>query len=204
MPPRRSTGRTASGQQSKLSFGTQSRVTKPSTTAPGKQIKNIDPTIDQEITKKASSPSPSASPATPDTAFPEQVPVTSSTASSKPHVAELAIREQAKEELSQPQTEEDRRALKISEAQIRKYWNEEEHSRKAPRVHQNDIDIDEKILRHFDLSSQYGPCVGISRIKRWRRAHMLDLNPPIEVLAVLLKDRKTPVTQRAYVDELLS
>lgn len=33
---------------------------------------------------------------------------------------------------------------------------------------------------------------------------MLDLEPPIEVLAVLLKDRKTPISERAYVDELLS
>jgi DNA polymerase delta subunit 4 len=32
---------------------------------------------------------------------------------------------------------------------------------------------------------------------------MLDLNPPIEVLAVLLKEKDT-VKQRAYVDELLS
>ncbi|RAO69496.1 uncharacterized protein BHQ10_005508 [Talaromyces amestolkiae] len=203
MPPRRSTGRTAPSQQSKLSFGTQSRVTKPSTTLPGKQIKNIDSVV-QELAAKRTSPA-SASPAPePDTALPEQVPVTSSAESSKPHVAELAIREQVREELSQPQTDEDKKALKISEVQIRRYWSEEEKSRKAPRVHQNGLDTDEKILRHFDLSSQYGPCIGISRIKRWRRAHMLDLEPPIEVLAVLLKDRKAPVAERAYVDELLS
>jgi hypothetical protein len=48
------------------------------------------------------------------------------------------------------------------------------------------------------------PCIGISRIRRWRRANMLDLDPPIEVLAVLLKERKTQVKERAYVDELLS
>ncbi|KAF3400798.1 DNA polymerase delta subunit 4 [Talaromyces pinophilus] len=203
MPPRRSIGRTAPSQQSKLSFGTQSRVTKPSTTLPGKQIKNIAPVVQELAAKRTSSASASPAPE-PDTAFPEQVPVASSAESSKPHVAELAIREQVKEELSQPQTDEDRRALKISEAQIKKYWSEEERSRKAPRVHQNGLDIDEKILRHFDLSSQYGPCVGISRIKRWRRAHMLDLEPPIEVLAVLLKDRKAPVAERAYVDGLLS
>lgn len=38
-----------------------------------------------------------------------------------------------KEELSQPQTDEDKKALKISEAQIKRYWSEEEKSRKAPR-----------------------------------------------------------------------
>ena len=135
MPPRRSTGRTAASQQSKLSFGTQSRVTKPSTTLPGKQIKNIDPVVQELAAKKLShTPSASVSPAPQsDTALPEQVSVTSSATSSKPHVAELAIREQVKDELSEPQTDEDRKALKISEAQIRRYWSEEEKSRKAPR-----------------------------------------------------------------------
>ncbi|CAG7970350.1 unnamed protein product [Penicillium nalgiovense] len=64
------------------------------------------------------------------------------------------------------------------------------------------MDVEEKILRHFDLSSQYGPCVGIARIKRWRRANQLKLNPPIEVLAVLLKGKSTK--ERAHIDELLS
>lgn len=85
--------------------------------------------------------------------------------------------------------------------------------------------MEEKILRHFDLSSQYGvslrlfpgfnwnaiypgranmsqPCIGIARLKRWRRANMLKLNPPIEVLAVLLKNEH--VKERAHMDELLS
>ena len=68
----------------------------------------------------------------------------------------------------------------------------------------------EKILRHFDLSSEYGPCIGISRLGRWKRAQSISLNPPIEVLAVLLKesakeDKKgeTRAAGRlAYVDEL--
>lgn len=46
------------------------------------------------------------------------------------------------------------------------------------------------------------PCIGIARIKRWRRANMLKLNPPIEVLAVLLKNEK--VEERAHMDRLLS
>lgn len=205
MPPRRSSARTASSQQSKLSFGAQSRVTKPTATAPGKTQakKNIDSIVQEIPPSKAKTTSPAPAP---DTALPEQIPVTSPAASSKPHVAEIAIREQAKQELtSQPATsEEDRKALKISDAQIKRYWEDEERARKAPRVHQQDLDIDEKVLRHFDLSSQYGPCIGISRIKRWRRAYALELEPPIEVLAILLKGRKAPVSERAHVDELLS
>ena len=30
-------------------------------------------------------------------------------------------------------------------------------------------------------SSEYGPCVGVTRIERWNRASALGLNPPIEV-----------------------
>lgn len=39
----------------------------------------------------------------------------------------------------------------------------------------------DKALRRFDLSYEYGPCVGFTRLERWERAHSLDLNPPIEV-----------------------
>jgi DNA polymerase delta subunit 4 len=47
----------------------------------------------------------------------------------------------------------------------------------------------------------FQPCIGIARLKRWRRANMLKLNPPIEVLAVLLKKN---ANERAHMDELLS
>lgn len=50
------------------------------------------------------------------------------------------------------------------------------------------------------------PAIGIARMKRWVRANKLGLAPPIEVLAVLLKEekKKNPRIERAYVDELLS
>ena len=86
--------------------------------------------------------------------------------------------------------------------------------------------MNEKILRHFDLSSQYGvssisthafqvqlsetdhcqPCIGIARMKRWKRANNLDLHPPIEVLAVLLQEeeKENVKAERAHVDELMS
>ena len=43
-------------------------------------------------------------------------------------------------------------------------------------------------------------------MKRWVRANKLGLNPPIEVLAVLLKeaDKGHKRSERAYVDELMS
>lgn len=47
-------------------------------------------------------------------------------------------------------------AGKITDAQIKKYWREVEGARIAKRVHQQDLSLAEKVLRHFDISSQYG------------------------------------------------
>lgn len=43
-------------------------------------------------------------------------------------------------------------------------------------------------------------------MKRWNRAHTLNLHPPIEVLAVLLKEEEVgnAKSERAHVDELMS
>jgi len=43
-------------------------------------------------------------------------------------------------------------------------------------------------------------------MKRWVRANKLGLNPPIEVLAVLLKEENKDNTkiERAHIDELMS
>ncbi|WQF82439.1 Putative DNA polymerase delta, subunit 4 [Colletotrichum destructivum] len=97
------------------------------------------------------------------------------------------------------------RAEKINDAQINKYWKSVEAQRIAPRVHQGDVSLAEKVLRYFDVSSQYGPCIGLQRMKRWKRAERLGLNPPIEVLAVLLKEEeKGNSLERAHMDELMS
>ncbi|KAJ5356941.1 hypothetical protein N7517_011550 [Penicillium concentricum] len=173
--------------QSTLSFGAQGRVTKP-VTAPSHKAKALDSTPLSD----------NSAPATPE---PQQLPVTPNEPS-KPHVAELAVRQQAAVEHKTPPSEEDKRALKLNKQDIWRYWRAQEQSRKTPSAHQQGMDVEEKILRHFDLSSQYGPCVGIARVKRWRRANQLKLNPPIEVLAVLLKGKNTK--ERAYIDELLS
>ncbi|KAB8079332.1 DNA polymerase delta, subunit 4-domain-containing protein [Aspergillus leporis] len=189
MPPtRRRGGATAARpNQATLSFGSKSRVTKPSRSTQTQKTKDLEP-----IT--ASFPDKSVEP--------EQATVTSAEPS-QPHVAELAVRQQAQAEIQQPLSEEDERAIKITERDLQQYWRKEEGKRRGPRVHQEDLTMHEKILRHFDLSSQFGPCIGIARLKRWRRANSLGLNPPLEVLAVLLK-QEDEAKQRAYVDELMS
>ncbi|KAJ5611226.1 DNA polymerase delta subunit 4 [Penicillium lagena] len=183
MPPRRRGGASAPDAQRTLSFGAQSRVSKPTTAA--QKAKNLD-------SVKATS------------AIPELQKLPEAPAEpSQPLVTELAVRQQAAKAIQEPRSEEDKRALKLRKQDLQRYWKKEEQNRKAPRVHQQGLDLDEQILRHFDLSSQYGPCIGITRLKRWRRAHRLNLSPPIEVLAVLLKD-EDHVKERAHMDELLS
>ncbi|KAK2062112.1 hypothetical protein LY76DRAFT_589854 [Colletotrichum caudatum] len=110
---------------------------------------------------------------------------------------------EAKEELFE-ESDSAVRAKKISDAQINKYWKSIEAQRIAPRVHLKDLSLAEKVLRYFDVSSQYGPCIGLQRMKRWQRAERLGLNPPIEVLAVLLKEQNGNSLERAHMDELMN
>jgi len=51
------------------------------------------------------------------------------------------------------------------------------HGEKQTKIHE--------ILRVFDLSYKYGPCIGTTRMERWKRAKTLGLNPPIEVFEIL-------------------
>ncbi|WVW79764.1 hypothetical protein I302_101734 [Kwoniella bestiolae CBS 10118] len=51
----------------------------------------------------------------------------------------------------------------------------------GPDTH-NDI---HHVLRVFDLTSSYGPCVGITRLQRWERAKKWGLNPPDEIKDIL-------------------
>lgn len=131
--------------------------------------------------------------------------------------SEVAVAEQAKAEVERikneggkedgkERTPEEVKALKVTDAQIKRYWRERENERRAPRVHQGDLSVEEKVLRYWDMSSQYGPAIGIARMKRWVRANKLGLAPPIEVLAVLLKEEEkgNSKIERAHVDELMS
>ncbi|KAG0700773.1 DNA polymerase delta, subunit 4-domain-containing protein [Suillus ampliporus] len=52
------------------------------------------------------------------------------------------------------------------------------HAEGQNKIHQ--------ILRVFDMSYEYGPCVGMTRLERWERAASFDLHPPEEVRDILL------------------
>ncbi|KAI9828090.1 MAG: hypothetical protein M1832_003617 [Thelocarpon impressellum] len=187
---RKSHGPATSGGQSTLSFGSRAKVTKPSSAATSK-AKHIeaaqlpDVTV-EDLRAKTTSPEP-------DRLGPTKAEV----------VAQKQVQAEQEKTAHTPEIEE---AEGISESRLKAYWRAREAERKAGRVHQEGLGVHEKILRHFDLSSQYGPCVGVARLKRWNRANGLGLQPPIEVLAVLLKEEAAgnTKTERAHMDELLS
>jgi DNA polymerase delta subunit 4 len=74
----------------------------------------------------------------------------------------IAEKQQAKVEpveskpCTQELSEEETRARNMTDAQIKTYWRNKEAERKAPRVHQQALDVTEKMLREFDMSNQYG------------------------------------------------
>ncbi|KAK3489780.1 DNA polymerase delta, subunit 4-domain-containing protein [Neurospora crassa] len=125
------------------------------------------------------------------------------------HVKEEPKQQEKKEEEEPKRSEIELRALEIPQSAIDAYWNKIDSARMASTVHKKhtqDLTTGEKVLRYFDVSSHYGPCIGITRLKRWQRAEKLGLNPPLEVLAVLLKEGEgeDKVKKRAHMDELLN
>ncbi|KAK3314512.1 DNA polymerase delta, subunit 4-domain-containing protein [Apodospora peruviana] len=101
------------------------------------------------------------------------------------------------------------KAARVSDAAIERYWGKIETSRMAKEVHRKHtegLSTGEKVLRYFDVSSHYGPCIGISRIKRWQRAERLGLKPPIEVLAVLIREEEkgNKAIEKAHMDALMN
>lgn len=56
-------------------------------------------------------------------------------------------------------TPEEEKAKKVTDAQIKRFWKERENERISKRVHQGGLTVEEKVLRFWDMSSQYGVCV---------------------------------------------
>lgn len=135
MPPsRRRGGNTASARSNQpvLSFGAKSRVTKPSAApSPSEKAKDLEHLAAN----------------VPETDTLKDVPQSKDVQPSQPHVAELAVRTQAKAETQQPLLEVDKKATKISQKQLQEYWKKEEAKSRGPRggfltyfVTLNDVD----------------------------------------------------------------
>jgi len=149
MPPtrRKAPNPSTRGQQT-LAFGPNSnKVTKPSIPSQSKKLaKASQDDLAKAVTAELSTPEPDTKEIEPEAQI------------SSPR--SLAIRKQAPAPQAEG-SEIEQKGAKIPDTQLRKYWIGKEEERIAPRVHQQGLSVNEKILRHFDLSSQYGVCVTI-------------------------------------------
>lgn len=168
----RTSSRQSSSQQSTLSFhGKNNRVTKPSTLQEIKAEKK-DPALLESVVRadEKADPSPDQDESTQDAieheAQPTQTealadPLTHSGESTKaedvlggraPQSDSGAVGGKASGWVS----DEEQQARKVSETQIKRYWRAKEQERLAPRLHQEDMSVYERILREWDMSGQYG------------------------------------------------
>lgn len=150
MPPRRrASGQAAKSQQPTLAFhGATNRVTKAGTKAQNAKKSLLSETAVKNIKREIIDL--------------DVIDVTGHTTS------EAAIIQQTEKETAAQQVEstpEEDQAKRISDAAIKKYWAAKEKQRMAPRVHQQDLSIHDKILREWDVSGQYG----VSRfVNHWK------------------------------------
>jgi DNA polymerase delta subunit 4 len=138
MPPkRRASGPATKSQQSTLAFhGASNKVTKAGARTQSAK-KNL----------------------LPDVAIKEEVKPEVVDIKDEPSTAEAVIVQQTKKEVEAQQVEtspEEAEARRVSDARIKKYWAAKEKERMAPRAHQWDLTLHEKILREFDMSAHFG------------------------------------------------
>ncbi|KAJ7252532.1 DNA polymerase delta, subunit 4-domain-containing protein [Mycena rebaudengoi] len=80
------------------------------------------------------------------------------------------------------------------EAQAKRDFSKLIHAEGETKIHD--------ILRVFDLSYEYGPCVGMTRLDRWERAFALGLDPPGEIRDILTtrQGAKEPYSQSVFYE----
>ncbi|XP_066380509.1 uncharacterized protein [Miscanthus floridulus] len=68
-----------------------------------------------------------------------------------------------------------------------------QHEKAAPALHvhpsPDQQEERERAAREFDMDMRYGPCLGVTRAQRWRRAAELGLAPPPALLALCTDDQ---------------
>jgi len=167
MPPKRHTSGVAQkSQQSTLAFhGAANKITKAGTrTTNAKKniiaepaVKDVKPALDEPDAVGVPKPTSDKSDATE-----ESKPIIDEPDAAeepKPTTVEAGIIEQAKQEVAVQHvapTPEEEAARRITDARIKKYWNDNGGKSDKLRAHQKDITVHEKILREFDMSGQYG------------------------------------------------
>jgi hypothetical protein len=78
-----------------------------------------------------------------------------------------------------------RLSLDLSDPRYQEFLENALKHRITKPVHEEEYDVVEKLLRQFDLSSEFGPVSGMTRLERWKRADRLGQKPPHLVKEVL-------------------
>ena len=146
--------------QSRLSFGPNAtnKISKPSPLGRGKEGKEkLSPTQKKAVEEVvvSASESKSLSPSSE-----EEVEVEEKKSKNLPirrNQNESRV-DEVKAKGGEVETRDEKEVLasKVGEAQIRRFWLGKEESRIVGRVHQEGMSVHEKVLREWDLSSQYG------------------------------------------------
>nr|TKW11567.1 hypothetical protein SEVIR_6G240700v2 [Setaria viridis] len=54
-------------------------------------------------------------------------------------------------------------------------------------ISEEEYGAEEEALRQFDMDTSYGPCIGVTRLRRWDRAAAMGLRPPPHVRDLILR-----------------
>lgn len=178
MPPKRKSATRSASQQSTLTFnGKANRVTKSSqqqqnTKGAGGKTKR-DPALEEDVVRtelNASAEPDIEAPTTADVAIADEA----EKALGEPLQTGVKVEDVLGGRAAQSETgatggaagvgwvgDEEEKARRVSDAQVKKYWKKKEEARIVPRVHQEGLSLEEKVLREWDMSGQYG--VGLMR-----------------------------------------
>ncbi|TVU42946.1 hypothetical protein EJB05_09371 [Eragrostis curvula] len=64
-----------------------------------------------------------------------------------------------------------------------------DHGADGDARRRQEVEDRERAAREFDMDMRYGPCLGLTRAQRWRRAAALGLAPPPALLAICADDQ---------------
>ncbi|TDL26708.1 hypothetical protein BD410DRAFT_783821 [Rickenella mellea] len=161
---------------------------------------------------KGAKPAPRAASIKSDTSVVHEVPSSSSSSGSESEAApviapKIRTRSSATAKVDKADNEEraDVFDLEKSGKLRRHYGKVRERMGNLPPIHTEGQTMSHQILRVFDNSYEYGPCVGVTRLERWERAQLLGLNPPTEVRDILLTKQAQDddsLKQTVFYDEV--
>ncbi|KAK7685749.1 hypothetical protein QCA50_011095 [Cerrena zonata] len=102
------------------------------------------------------------------------------------------------EKTDQPEEPVKRPKLNVKEKRWQSAYNQAKgRSGGVKPIHSEGQNKIHEILHVFDLSYEYGPCIGVTRLERWTRADALGLKPPPEIRDILMTEEGSELPEYA-------